>query len=88
VVEVAGEAASAGRTGGNPMAGKQIVETVGCFGCHAIGEIKEVANQSQIRRRHGYNLENQGSKVTQSWLYNWVKDPAQVWPTPRCRACG
>ena len=44
--------------------GKQIVETVGCFGCHAIGPIQEVANQSQIRRRHGYNLENQGSKVT------------------------
>jgi cytochrome c2 len=72
--------APAGRTGGNPEAGKQIVETVGCFGCHAIGAIKEVANQSQIRRRHGYNLENQGSKVSQAWIYNWVKDPAQVWP--------
>jgi cytochrome c2 len=70
----------AGRTGGNPAAGKQIVETVGCFGCHAVGAIQEVANQSQIRRRHGYNLENQGSKVSQSWIYNWVKDPAQVWP--------
>jgi cytochrome c2 len=70
----------AGRTGGDPAKGKQIVETVGCFGCHAIGAIQEVANQSQIRRRHGYNLENQGSKVSQSWIYNWVKDPAQVWP--------
>jgi len=70
----------AGRTNGDAAAGKQIVETVGCFGCHAIGPIQEVANQSQIRRRHGYNLENQGSKVSQSWLYNWVKDPAQVWP--------
>ena len=70
----------AGRTGGDPAKGKQIVETVGCFGCHAIGPVQEVANQSQIRRRHGFNLENQGSKVTQSWIYNWVKDPAQVWP--------
>ena len=70
----------AGRTNGNAAAGKQIVETAGCFGCHAIGPIQEVANQSQIRRRHGFNLENQGSKVTQSWIYNWVKDPAQVWP--------
>ncbi|HEY2379802.1 MAG TPA: c-type cytochrome [Terriglobia bacterium] len=70
----------AGKTNGNAAAGKQIVETVGCFGCHAIGAIQEVANQSQIRRRHGYNLENEGSKVSQSWLYNWVKDPAQVWP--------
>jgi cytochrome c2 len=70
----------AGRTNGDAAAGKQIVETVGCFGCHAIGPIQEVANQTQIRRRHGYNLENQGSKVSQSWLYNWVKDPVQVWP--------
>ncbi len=70
----------AGRTGGDIAKGKQLVETAGCFGCHAIGAIKEVANQSQIRRRHGFNLENQGSKVTQSWIYNWVKDPAQVWP--------
>ena len=70
----------AGRTGGNVASGKQLVETVGCFGCHAVGAIKEVANQSQIRRRHGYNLENQGSKVSESWIYNWVKDPAQVWP--------
>jgi len=70
----------AGKGGGNAAAGKQIVETVGCFGCHAIGPIQEVANQSQIRRRHGYNLANQGSKVTEAWIYNWVKDPAQVWP--------
>jgi cytochrome c2 len=69
----------AGRTG-NAEAGKQIVETVGCFGCHAIGPIEEAANQSQTRRRHGFNLANQGSKVSASWLYNWVKDPRSVWP--------
>jgi mono/diheme cytochrome c family protein len=71
---------SGGRTGGNAATGKQIVETVGCFGCHAVGPIQEVANQSQIRRRHGYNLANQGSKVTEQWISSWVKDPAQIWP--------
>ena len=70
----------AGRTGGNAEAGKQIIESVGCFGCHAIGPIQDVPNQSQTRRRHGFNLANQGSKVSASWIYNWVKDPAQVWP--------
>jgi mono/diheme cytochrome c family protein len=70
----------AARTGGNPAEGKKIVESVGCFGCHAIGQIQDVATQSQIRRRHGFNLENQGSKVPVAWIYNWVKDPAQVWP--------
>ncbi|MBI2149660.1 MAG: c-type cytochrome [Acidobacteria bacterium] len=70
----------AGRAGGNIAAGKEIVENAGCFGCHAVGPIQEAANQSQTRRRHGFNLANQGSKVTSSWIYNWVKDPAAVWP--------
>src|SRR5438094_1668754 len=51
----------AGRAGGNAAEGKKIVESVGCFGCHAIGPIQDVANQTQTRRRHGFNLANQGS---------------------------
>jgi cytochrome c2 len=69
----------AGRNGGSAERGKQIVESVGCFGCHAIGPIQEAAGQSQTRRKHGYNLAGQGSKVTATWIYNWVKDPQQVW---------
>jgi cytochrome c2 len=38
-----------------------------------------VQNVSQTRRRHGYNLQSEGSKVSPSWLFNWVKDPRQVW---------
>lgn len=68
-----------GRGGGDPARGKQIVETVGCFGCHSVGPIEETPNRTQTRRRHGYNLASQGSKVSASWLYNWVKDPRQVW---------
>jgi len=70
----------AGRTTGNAAAGKEIVESVGCFGCHAVGPITENPRQSQIRRKHGYNLQNLGSKVNANWVYNWVKDPKQVWP--------
>ncbi len=70
----------AGRTGGNSERGKQIVESVGCFGCHAVGPIEESPNQSQTRRKHGYNLQNMGSKVTADWIYSWVRDPRQVWP--------
>jgi len=69
-----------GRANGNLAHGKQIVETVGCFGCHAVGPITDNPRQSQIRRRHGYNLQNLGSKVSVNWVYNWVKDPKQVWP--------
>ena len=41
---------------------------------------RRTPRQSQIRRRHGYNLQNHGSKVNANWVYNWVKDPRQVWP--------
>src|SRR5262245_46597389 len=53
-------------TNGNAAHGKVLVEdkTVGCMACHAINAIVEKPNKTQIRRRHGYNLANQGSKVT------------------------
>src|SRR5688572_15735549 len=48
---------------GNAARGKELVEIVGCYGCHSVGPIEATGNQRQIRRRHGYNLANQGSKV-------------------------
>jgi cytochrome c2 len=69
-----------GRTNGDIARGKKLVETVGCFGCHSVGPITENPRVSQIRRRHGYNLQNLGSKVSVNWVYNWVKDPQKVWP--------
>ena len=69
-----------GGSGGNAARGKELVESRGCFGCHAVGPIELIENRSQTRRMHGYNLANQGSKVTANWLFNWVKDPRRVWP--------
>jgi mono/diheme cytochrome c family protein len=68
----------AGRAG-DAAAGKALVESAGCFGCHSVGPIQPNARQSQTRRMHGYNLANQGSKVSTTWIYNWVRDPRQVW---------
>jgi len=65
---------------GNAAHGKELVETIGCFGCHAVGSIDATPAQPQIRRRHGFNLAAEGSKVSASWIYNWVKDPKLVWP--------
>jgi cytochrome c2 len=67
-------------TNGNAERGKALIETVGCYGCHSVGAIEETGNQSQVRRRHGYNLASQGSKVTANWIANWVQDPQKVWP--------
>ena len=66
-------------TSGNAAHGKELIETVGCYGCHSVGPIEEVANRTQTRRRHGYNLASQGSKVSANWIANWVTDPRQVW---------
>lgn len=66
-------------TSGNAPRGKELVESVGCFGCHAIGPIEAVPNRPQTRRRFGYNLASEGSKVSPNWLANWVRDPRQVW---------
>jgi len=67
-------------TNGNAAHGKELVESRGCFGCHAVGAITEVPNRTQIRRRHGYNLASQGSKVSANWIANWVANPRDVWP--------
>jgi cytochrome c2 len=64
---------------GNAAHGKELVESVGCYGCHSVGPIDQSGTQSQTRRRHGFNLASQGSKVSASWIYNWVKDPKLVW---------
>src|SRR4030095_4895356 len=66
-------------TNGNAAHGKELVESRGCYGCHSVGPIEEKPNRTQIRRRHGYNLASQGSKVSANWIANWVQDPRQVW---------
>lgn len=69
----------AARANGNAARGQAIVESVGCLGCHAIGTVPDDPVRTQHRRRFGYNLEAEGSKVSIQWLYNWVLDPTAVW---------
>jgi mono/diheme cytochrome c family protein len=64
---------------GDAAKGKETLEKRGCLGCHSVGPIQEAEGKPQTRRRHGYNLANQGSKVTANWIANWVSDPHQVW---------
>lgn len=74
------KALPAANPSGNAAHGKELVETIGCFGCHAVGSIEESPTQTQTRRRHGFNLAAEGSKVNVTFIYNWVKDPKLVWP--------
>ena len=66
---------------GNPAAGKQLFETVGCAGCHILDpDAKRDAFFPEINRLHGPNLVRTGSKVSSGWLYAWVRDPKQYFP--------
>ena len=63
---------------GSADRGKQLVESVGCLGCHITDE-SEAADVS-LRRRHGPSLAGVGSKVNEKFLFNWLKNPKHYWP--------
>lgn len=66
-------------TGGNAENGKQIIETVGCVGCHMVDGIDEKWNE--VGNRKGPFLTNLGSKVDPDWLVSWLKQPNHYDPT-------
>jgi mono/diheme cytochrome c family protein len=63
---------------GDAKSGEQIVKSIGCQGCHLVGEGKR--EEVGPRRTFGQPLENIGNKTTYEWVYNWVKDPKHFNP--------
>jgi mono/diheme cytochrome c family protein len=63
---------------GDAKSGEQIVKSVGCQGCHVVGEGSREAVGP--RRTFGQPLENIGNKTTYEWIYNWVRDPKHYSP--------
>jgi cbb3-type cytochrome oxidase cytochrome c subunit len=58
---------------GDAKSGEQIVKSIGCQGCHIVGEgSREAAGP---HRTFGQPLENIGNKTTYEWVFNWVRDP-------------
>src|SRR5205809_704355 len=63
---------------GDAKNGEEIVKSIGCQGCHVVGEgAREAAGP---RRTFGQPLENIGNKTTYEWIYNWVRDPKHYSP--------
>lgn len=60
--------------GGDAGAGKKLVETVGCVGCHMVEGIDDKWNA--VGERRGPYLTGLGSKVDADWLVSWVKNPS------------
>jgi len=63
---------------GDAKNGEQIVNSIGCQGCHVVGEGKRA--EIGPRRTFGQPLENIGNKTTYEWIYNWVRDPKHYSP--------
>ena len=70
---------------GDAGRGKQLVDSIGCMGCHiAQDTIKDeksgavrVARRDDfpLERHFGFNLTGVGTKTNPNWLFNWVKNP-------------
>ncbi len=57
---------------GSAKRGKELVEKVGCLGCHSVGDMKA--------SDHGPNLSFTASKLSRKWLVSWLKDPKRMYP--------
>jgi mono/diheme cytochrome c family protein len=63
---------------GDAKSGEQIVKSIGCQGCHVVGEGSRA--DAGPRRTFGQPLENIGNKTSYEWIYNWVRDPKHYSP--------
>ncbi len=66
---------------GDLARGKKLFESVGCLGCHRVGDDKRGVDGFTMAsfRSHGPNLDGTGSKVNAGWLYAWIRDPKSYW---------
>ena len=63
---------------GDPERGRALIENVGCHGCHsAIGPAAEHADADA--RSHGPNIMRIGVKTNPGWIYQWVRNPRNLW---------
>jgi cytochrome c2 len=70
---------------GDAGRGKQLVDNIGCLGCHIAQDTVKDEQTGAVRvarrddfpleRHFGFNLTGVGSKTNPAWVYNWVKNP-------------
>ena len=76
---------------GDVARGKELVESIGCMGCHVNQEtVKDektggtrVAHRDDfpLERNYGFNLTGTGTKTTPNWIYNWIRNPKAYYAT-------
>lgn len=83
---------------GDPARGLELVNSVGCLGCHVTEETVTDEKTKKVRlakredfpleRNFGFNLVGTGTKTNPSWLFHWLKDPRNYYkdaPMPDLR---
>lgn len=70
---------------GDAGRGKQLVESIGCMGCHLAQDTVKDEKTGAVRvarrddfpleRHFGFNLTGVGTKTNAAWIYNWIKNP-------------
>ncbi len=70
---------------GDAANGLQVINEVGCLGCHIVDEPGSPGYPTDEPRFTGYrqqgpNLSGIGSKVNADWIYTWVQNPSHYWP--------
>ncbi|MEE9165852.1 MAG: c-type cytochrome [Candidatus Neomarinimicrobiota bacterium] len=70
------------RRQGDPQRGRDLVNSVGCLGCHRMESEPsgEETSLQTLRRDHGPNLIGLGSKSSPLWVFNWLKEPERYFP--------
>jgi cytochrome c2 len=70
---------------GDAAAGRKTFETVGCLGCHVVGNDRRGIDglEPAAFRTHGPHLDGTGSKVEAGWLYAWLRNPRGYWHETR-----
>jgi mono/diheme cytochrome c family protein len=69
---------------GDAARGKELVENIGCMGCHIAQDtirddkgVVRVASRDDfpLERHFGFNLVGVGTKTNPNWVFNWIKNP-------------
>ncbi|MCB0219317.1 MAG: c-type cytochrome, partial [Chrysiogenetes bacterium] len=72
-------------TSGSAKRGEELFKSVGCMGCHALGERPEnfASNDNPFYKDYDVapNLYNTGNKIRSAkWVYHWIKNPSSYDP--------
>jgi len=75
---------------GDAERGRETFRLTGCLACHNMApfpgeepEYPDIAFEANESNSFGPNLRGVATKIDQTWLYHWIKDPTAYWPGTR-----